>query len=164
MYLGVMNRNETAVDALADTFVSFADHAAHKAFNLAVLAQLAASPEKQRAEEVLKPPRTPTVKFVSSTPPAMGTRAKKLAVLIAHLPVSPKASLAPVASASKPPPTHSVLSTPTTVTTTPALVAPAPKGVGVSVPSFSHPKTTSGPIAMTGPSTLIPACLLPVLF
>ena len=127
MYLGAMNRSETTVDAPADTFVSFEDHAVHKASNLAVLTQLAASPEKRRAEEVLKTPRTQTVKFVASNPPpAMGTRAKKLAVLTTHLPTSSKAAAAPAASALKPPPVRPVLTTSTATKTTPAVTAKAP--------------------------------------
>jgi hypothetical protein len=156
-----MNRSEMAVDALADTFVSFEDHAAHKASNLAVLAQLAASPEKRRAEEVLKTPRTQTVKFAASNPPAMGTRAKKLAVLTAHLPTSPKAAAASAASALKPPPARSVLTSPTATKTNPVVTAAAPKGVGTLTPTPSHPKTTSGLIP--APSPIGPASTSPIV-
>ena len=72
------------MDAIADTFVSFEDHAAHRAANTAVLAALASSPQKRRAEEVPKPRAGATVKFAATPKPAMGTRAKKLAGLSAH--------------------------------------------------------------------------------
>jgi hypothetical protein len=58
------------VDAIADTFVSFEDHAAHQAANTAVLAALASSPQKRHAEEVLKPGAVATVKFAAPPAPA----------------------------------------------------------------------------------------------
>jgi hypothetical protein len=89
----------------------------------------------------------------------MGTRAKKLAALTAHLPASPKSATAPVGSVSKPPPTHSVLSVTMTMKTKPTVAAAAPKGVGAATPTLSHPKTPTGPII--GPPTVVTTKLPP---
>jgi hypothetical protein len=157
IYLGLENRTGSVVDAIADTLVSFEDHAAHRASNMAVLTELAASPTKRRAEEVLKPRSAPVVQIVSADPPAQRTRAKKLASLTAHLPMSPSSSQPRVSTSStKPPPTRSALK-PSKKVSLPA----GSKGVGAATASATHPKTTSGPISPPGPTLASPTAQAP---
>jgi hypothetical protein len=145
IYQGIENRNGTVVDAIADTFVSFEDHSAHRAANTAVLAALASSPQKRRAEEVLKPRAAALVTFVTTPTPALGPRAKKLAGLTAHLPASPRASIvATTPIGTKPPPSRPTLKSAMNDVAPTAGVPTILKTGSTAV----HPKSTSGLLAM----------------